>query len=426
MSKRVLIVSPHFPPVNAPDMQRVRVSLPAFVEAGWDVTVLTVDDPTPTAPLEPELATTLPSAVHVVRAHCWSRRWTGRFGFNNVALRSLPFLFWRGCRLLRQQRYDVVYFSTTMFVVLPLGRVWRCWFGVPYVIDLQDPWVSDYYERPGAPRPPGGWKYRFARALGLGLEGWTLRRAAEVIVVSASYADTLRGRYAELRDTPFTELPFGSPDPDLALAAERARTGPALLPRGGFRLGFAGALGPGMFSSVALLFAALAVLRRENIAVSVHFFGTSYSPHGEAQPATLALAAQYGIADLVHEQPTRLRYREALQVTHEADANLLFGSSDLAFTPSKILAVLAVNRPVLALAPTGSALVGRLAHFGETCLTFTGSTPDDAALAATVERLRQLMRGEVARGAPEHLAAFSARSAARRQMEILGRASELA
>ena len=77
---RVLIVSPHFPPVNAPDMQRVRMSLPAFVAAGWDVTVLTVADPSPTSPVEPELVATVPDAVQIVRAFCFSRKWTAQFG----------------------------------------------------------------------------------------------------------------------------------------------------------------------------------------------------------------------------------------------------------------------------------------------------------------------------------------------------------
>jgi len=87
MNRRLLIVSPHFPPVNAPDMQRVRVSLPYFVAAGWEVTVLTVADPTPTAPLEPELEATVPAGVRVERAFCLSRRWTGWLGVSNVALR---------------------------------------------------------------------------------------------------------------------------------------------------------------------------------------------------------------------------------------------------------------------------------------------------------------------------------------------------
>ena len=41
--KSVLIISPHFPPVNAPDMQRVRMSLPYFKEMGWEPVVICVD-----------------------------------------------------------------------------------------------------------------------------------------------------------------------------------------------------------------------------------------------------------------------------------------------------------------------------------------------------------------------------------------------
>jgi hypothetical protein len=33
--RTLLIVSPHFVPINAPDMQRVRMSLIYFAEFGW-------------------------------------------------------------------------------------------------------------------------------------------------------------------------------------------------------------------------------------------------------------------------------------------------------------------------------------------------------------------------------------------------------
>lgn len=418
--KRVLVISPHFPPVNAPDMQRVRVALPYFVAAGWDVTVLTVDDPTPTAPLEPELETTVPTAVRVVRSHCCSRRWTGLVGVNNVALRSLPFLFLTGCRLLGARRYDVVYFSTTMFIVLPLGRLWKMLCGVPYVIDLQDPWITDYYERPGSPPPPGGWKYRFAQGLGRALEGWTMRGAAGLLAVSAAYLDTLRRRYPGLRNTPAVELPFGSPDPDLAhLRATLARR-PLLLPPGGTRLVFAGALGPGQLAAIEVLFAALAGVRRAGAHVTVHFFGTSYDP--SARPVTLALAAQYGLQDCVHEQPGRLRYFDALQVTLEAEANLLLGSTDLAFTPSKILAVLAAGRPVLSIAPAGSAMITRLAELEQSCVSFPTGKPAPASVHATADWLQSLTTG---RARPPELAAlqkFDAHKVATRQLAILAAA----
>lgn len=417
MSKRLLIVSPHFAPVNAPDMQRVRVALPYFIEAGWEVTVLTVDDPTPTAPLEPELEATVPAAVRVVRTHCCSRRWTGLLGVNNVALRSLPFLFLTGCRLLGGRRYDVVYFSTTMFIVLPFGRLWKMLTGVPYVIDLQDPWITDYYERPGAPPPPGGWKYRFAQGLGRLLEGWTMHGAAGLLAVSAAYLDTLRRRYPSLRHTPAIELPFGSPDSDLAhLRATLARR-PTLLPAGGTRLAFAGALGPGQLAAVEVLFAGLAEARRAGTQVTVHFFGTSYDP--AARQVTLALAASYGLQDCVHEQPGRLRYFDALQVTLEADANLLLGSTDLAFTPSKVLAVLAAGRPVLALAPAGSALIKRLSELEQNCVAFPAGKPEPTSVRATADWLQALTADRAAPPAPAVRHKFDARTVAARQLDLL-------
>lgn len=422
MSRRVLIVSPHFPPVNAPDMQRVRVALPYFIEAGWEVTVLTVDDPTPSAPLEPELLETIPPGVRLVRARCWSRRWTGLLGVNNVALRSLPFLWTAGCRLLRGKRYDVVYFSTTMFITLPLGRLWRRLTGVPYVIDLQDPWVSDYYERPGAPLPPGGWKYRFAQGLARGLEGWTLRDASGLIAVSSAYLETVRHRYPQLAGLPAAEIPFGSPDPDLARLRSTLAGRPRLLPAGqGLQLAFAGALGPGQLAAVECLFAAMARLQGEGLAVSAHFFGTSYDPR--SQPVTLALAARYGLGDSVQEQSGRLRYFDALQITLEAGANLLLGSTDLAFTPSKILAVLAAGRPVLAIAPAGSAMLSRLALFGQPAETFAGTGATTAEIESITARLRDLAASRIPPATGATLDAGSARSVASHQLAMLAAAA---
>lgn len=414
--KRMLIVSPHFPPVNAPDMHRVRVALPYFVSAGWEVTVLTVDDPTPTAPVEPELLATLPPEVGIRRARCLSRRWTGWLGVNNVAWRSLPFLYLAGCRLLAGRRYDVVYFSTTMFLVLPFGRLWRRLYGVPYVIDLQDPWVSDYYDRVGAPRPPGGWKYQLARFMARTLEGWTMRRAGHVIAVSSAYITTLRQRYPFFSGIPATELPFGSPDADLARLRATLTQRPALLPAGGFRLAFAGALGPGQFGAVEQLFAALATARKNGIAVSAHFFGTSYDP--AARPVLLALAARHGLQGVVFEKPGRLRYFDALQLTLEADANLLFGSTDLAFTPSKILGVLAAGRPVVAIGPVGSAMLDRLRALGQDGVAVASAAPDPAAVSAIGALLQKLAAGP---GSPARAPAeFAAPRVAQRQLEILG------
>lgn len=417
MNPRVLVVSPHFPPINAPDMHRVRLALPEFIRAGWDVTVLTVADPTPLAPVEPELLETVPAEVRVLRAATCSRRWTRWLGVNNVALRSLPFLFLAGCRLLAGRRHDIVYFSTTMFIVMPFGRIWRRLYGVPYVIDLQDPWVSSFYERPGAPRPPGGWKYLVARRLGLLLEGWTMRRAEHLITVSPDYPPELLARHPDLVVLPWTVLPFGSPDSDFDHLRAKGQRSP-VLPPGGCRLAFAGALGPGMMPAVDLLFTAVKRLQQEGHRLTLHFYGTSYAAGGRAQAVTTELARRHGIEDSVQEHPDRLPYFQALQVSLEADANLLFGSTDLGFIPSKLLSLVAARRPVLAIVHEAGALARRLDQLGLPYAGFHGDRPAEAAVEEACSRLRELL-GSGLRPPPAVPPELHASAVAAAQMAVL-------
>ncbi len=36
------------------------------------------------------------------------------------------------------------------------GRLWKARYGVPYVLDMQDPWVYDHHSEPGRFRPARG------------------------------------------------------------------------------------------------------------------------------------------------------------------------------------------------------------------------------------------------------------------------------
>ena len=124
-ARRVLIVSPHFPPINAPDHQRVRMSLPYFEEFGWRPTVLAVRPEDTEGSADPWLEHTLPTNVEVIRTTALPVRWTRRIGLGNLGLRALV-PFWReGNKLLGRERFDAVYFSTTMFPVMALGPWWR-------------------------------------------------------------------------------------------------------------------------------------------------------------------------------------------------------------------------------------------------------------------------------------------------------------
>src|SRR5580698_6597950 len=120
MSRRVLIVSPHFPPVNAPDHQRVRMSLPYLAENGWEAHVLAVEPAFVEGARDPDLLQTIPKEVPITRVGALSPRLTRWFGLGNLGIRALRSLDRAGRRLLRGGGFDVVYFSTTVFPSMSL------------------------------------------------------------------------------------------------------------------------------------------------------------------------------------------------------------------------------------------------------------------------------------------------------------------
>ncbi len=352
--KKVLIVSPHFPPLNAPDMQRVRMSLPFYRQHGWEPVVLAVADRRQVGAREPELLRTLPGDVRVERAGAVPAGLARLFGVGNLGLRCwLPF-FVRGSRLLRREKFDLVFFSTTQFAAFILAPLWKARFGVPYVLDVQDPWRTDYYERPGSRRPPGGWKYQFARLLAWVFEGPTFTRASGIMSVSPSYIDDLRARYPAVRSKPAEVIRFGANRIDLEEA--RRLPPPAYrYDRSGNAVHFlyTGAAGPVMPHALTVLFVALRIYRELHperaSRLRFHFIGTSYVPPGKGRPSVLPVAAQFGVEDQVAEVPHRIGHLESLRLQLEADVLLLPGSSDLAYSPSKIYFYYLTGKPILGL-----------------------------------------------------------------------------
>ena len=215
-ARRLLIVSPGFAPANAPDSHRARLSLPHWAALGWDVEVLAVRGEDVDAPQEPELLATLPAGIPIHRVRAWPRSWAKSVGVSSLSWRARGPLAREGGRLLARRKFDLVFFSTSQFGIFSLGPRWLDRLGVPYVLDFQDPWVTDYYDRPGAPRPPGSWKYRVARWLARRGEPHCLRFAAGVVCVSPRYLDDFKTRYAWFERARGLVLPFPAADTDLA------------------------------------------------------------------------------------------------------------------------------------------------------------------------------------------------------------------
>jgi hypothetical protein len=352
--KKVLIVSPHFPPINAPDMQRVRMSLPYYRAHGWEPVVLAVGKDWQLGVTEPNLLSTVPSDVRVVHVPALSPNWSRWIGIGNLGLRAWPSLFRAGGRLLGGERFDLVFFSNTQFMTFVLGRIWRWRFKVPYVIDIQDPWRTDYYERAGSRKPPGGWKYLFARLSAWIFEGWSYGKASGFVSVSPAYFDELAGRYPWFSSKPQAVIRFGASTADLDLA--RGLRPSALAkprPDSATHFLYTGASGPVMPQAISVLFAALRsykTLKPEQARqLRFHFIGTSYVEPGKGKFTVLPLASEFGVVDQVEEVPYRIGFLESLRFQLDTDILLLPGSSDLAYSPSKVYLYYLAGLPILGL-----------------------------------------------------------------------------
>ncbi len=390
--KQLLIVSPRFPPINAADMQRVRMSLPYFREFGWDASVLAVT-PTGDEVMDPVLELSLPADIPVERVRSLPASLTRRAGIGDVALRAMPWLYASGARTIARRGVDLAYFSTTAFLSMPLGRAWRHRFGVPFVLDIQDPWLSDYYEtHPDVAAPP---KYGLAHRLHAVLEPWTMAKVGGLISVSDAYIHTLRTRYPWISADVCATIPFAASEADFDLLATHRQPNTVFTPRtGALNAVYVGRGGDDMAPALRILFESVGRARLAGPGpidrLHMFFVGTDYATDHRARKTVEPVAATLGMGGSVTERTARVPYFQALQLMQDADLLLLVGSDDPQYSASKAYPYLLARKPIVAVMHERSGLVPLLRDAATILVTF-GEGDEAAAVDQLAVGLRTLL-----------------------------------
>ena len=348
-------------------MQRVRMSLPYFASNGWNVEVVMVDENYTDIQIDPLLLQSVPNDIKIHKVKALNKRWTSKLGLGSIALRSSWFYRHQVNRLLKNGKFDLIYFSTTQFPVCILGAYWKRKFGIPYVIDMQDPWHSDYYQnKPQAQKPP---KYWFSYRLNKYLEPIAIKNAGGLISVSESYVDMLKDRYPVIKTIPSAVITFGAFEPDLSIARENQTEFVSLLDARFINIVYTGRGGADMHKAIIPVFEVLKkdLSDKENTFYSrlkFYFIGTSYAPAGQGKPTILPLAQQYGVADHVVEITDRISYYHTLLTLQQASALFIPGSDDPQYTASKIYPYLLTPKPLLAIFNGKSSAIPILREYG--------------------------------------------------------------
>ena len=339
-------------------MHRARMAAPYLRDFGWEPLILKVDPAEQEGIMDPVLCKTVPESVRTWQAQCLPlsiMRWVG---IRNVGLRSFFHLARLGSRIIRDEQPDAVFFSTTMFPLFTLGRYWNLRWGIPCILDYQDPWSIP---RQARAMVGAGWKRRMAAVVAGILEPIALRCVSHAVSVSPAYPLALRERYSWLQ-ADFTVLPFGAPEADFEFLKKNPVRQNAFGVNDGKRHWvYVGVVIPGMTTAIRAILQSVRKLLLASpglrSSLRLHFLGTCYAPAGRSNRIVEPIAKQEGLEDIVDEVTRRLPYFEALQCLLDAEALLVPGSDDPGYTASKVYPYILARKPLLAVFHEGSSVI---------------------------------------------------------------------
>jgi hypothetical protein len=426
--RRLLIVAPHMPPTDTVDMHRVRMNAGHYIDHGWQPDVVCVDSADTGRSADARLVRSMCDRITIVQVSVPRRPHWRSFGISAIGLRAYRNLAEAGDRLIEVaatsgQPFDLAFFSTTAFPVMALGPRWLRRFGLPYVLDMQDPWFT----APPESRPfrRTGLKHQVMRAIHGRLEAVTAPKAAGLIAVSPRYIEALRAAYPPLRDRPAETIPFGWSEADFALAREVGRPWSRLeaARRSGKIVALSAGRGGQIFeTALRTLFRLASLAPRDGLLRRIRFMflGTGYLAAGNPEEV-MPLAGREGIAEHVEEAPDRLPLLDALATLEAADLLVILGSDDRAYQPSKLHQYLALEKPVLVVAPAGSRLADQVAGLpGVVFVEANSKVPETVDVARVEAALAAALDLEPADFAPRRAAgaAFEAAVMAARECAL--------
>ena len=217
--KRALLISPYFTPSNLAGVQRVRLMSAHLSEFGWEPIVISVDPRHYEEANDDTSLALLPSHLRVERVGALPASLCRPLGFGDMALRAQWTLRRKVAELVAAQKAELIFVTVLPGFASLVGAWAKRKFSLPFVLDYQDPWVSDW----GAEQPrlsKAGFSHRLARHF----EPKVVPQADALTAVSAETLAGLRQRNLIRPGTPVEIIPIGAAPEDHAVAARMGKS----------------------------------------------------------------------------------------------------------------------------------------------------------------------------------------------------------
>jgi hypothetical protein len=429
--RTVLIIASDFTPSSYPPALRARFFAQHLREFSWNPIVLTTHPENYEWTVDPENEKLLDPSLEVIRTGALPIKWTRKLGFGDLGIRTL-WQHWRALsRICRQRRVDLILISVPPNWPIALGRLAHMRFGIPYILDYNDPILTDYYRRlPRSKRPP---KWFLVYAMYRFLEPFALKRVNQLIGVDDSYMAGLFKNYEWLQGVKATPVAFGVEPQDFEYVRRHPRPNPLFTPGDGlFHMGYVGRGGPDMVGALRALLTA--VQRGREMApelyqrLRMHFVGTTYAPNAAGKYQVLPVARECGVEDIVEERPGRVQHLDAIQILLDSDALVVVGSEAPHYTASKIFPYILAAKPILAVFHEDSSAVKLLEETrAGKAVTFSATRPPLSVVEEIETALQNMLKAPAGWRPPtdwQKFEPFTARAVTARLAEVLNRTVE--
>jgi hypothetical protein len=342
--KKILIISPHFPPSNLAAVHRSRLFAQHLPSFGWEPLILMVDEKYYEESLDPNLSRLLPAGLAIEKVGAFPVTRPRLIG--DIGLRSFFQLYRRAKQLIRKERIDFLYIPIPSFYVALLGRWLHAGTGVKYGIDYIDPWVHRF---PGSDKTFS--RHWFSSKLAALLEPIAVKKASLITGVAEGYYKGVLERNPHLgQRCLFGAMPYGGERGDHEKVAELGLR-PYLFEKrpGKIQLMYAGAMLPKAYAPLEAILGAMKDHPESVAGLEIHFIGTGRGTDDPEGYNIKPLAEKYGLWNkVIFEYPRRIPYLDVLVHLEAVDGVFILGSTEPHYTPSKVYQGVLSGKPVLA------------------------------------------------------------------------------
>ena len=207
-SSTCIIVSPYFPPSTVAGVHRTRLLAKHLPAAGWKPVIICVDETFHEEALDQELSKLIPSETEIIKVSAVPIRMTRPIGLGEISIRGWWTLRKAVIGRIKHAPVGAVLITGSPYFPMLLASMIRKRFGIPVVLDFQDPWVSAW----GSKQPLLS-RQGISHALATFLEPRAVRAASWITSVSDIQNAEMAKRYGWLDASRMSAIPIGG-DPD--------------------------------------------------------------------------------------------------------------------------------------------------------------------------------------------------------------------